>query len=128
MTMSSFNPSKLSTTLIPPATSSYPVSGRKYTLTHSDTTGQLFLSIGCSYNNKEIDKNMRDEVIAALHVTDRQAVIQGEVFVSGGEFSREQAQLRQPRREASCPGPGDGDEEARIRHGANHWRDEGRGV
>lgn len=37
---------------------------------------------------------MRDEVLAALHVTDRQAVIQGEVFVSGGEFSREQAQLR----------------------------------
>ncbi len=94
MTMSSFNSSKLSTTLVPPATSSYPVSGRKYTLTHSDTTGQLFLSIGCSYNNKAIDKNMRDEVLAALHVTDRQAVIQGEVFVSGGEFSREQAQLR----------------------------------
>lgn len=41
---------------------------RRYTLTHSDSTGALFLSIGSDYNHKQISglytRLMRDEVLA----------------------------------------------------------------
>jgi hypothetical protein len=41
---------------------------RRYTLTHSDRTGDLFLSIGSDYNRKQISglytRLMRDEVLA----------------------------------------------------------------
>jgi len=43
---------------------------RRYTLTHSDKTGELYLSIGSQYNAKQISKLytrlMRDEVLAEL--------------------------------------------------------------
>jgi hypothetical protein len=43
---------------------------RRYTLTHSDRTGDLFLSIGSQYDMKKISKLytrlMRDEVLAEL--------------------------------------------------------------
>ena len=43
---------------------------RRYTLTHSDTTGDLFLSIGAEYDQKQITgfytRLMRDEVLAEL--------------------------------------------------------------
>ena len=62
--MSNFNPEKLSVSFIPPASTARPLAGRKYTLTHSDLTGQLFLSIGYIYDLDAINKKMRDEVIA----------------------------------------------------------------
>ena len=62
--MSSFNPQKLSVNLIPPATFASPIEGRKYTLTHSDMTAELFLDIGNVYNDESINWKMRDEVIA----------------------------------------------------------------
>ncbi len=41
---------------------------RRYTLTHSDMTGELFLTIGAGYNRKQISgwytRLMRDEVLA----------------------------------------------------------------
>jgi hypothetical protein len=41
---------------------------RRYTLTHSDMTGELLLTIGADYNNKQIGgwytRLMRDEVLA----------------------------------------------------------------
>ncbi|TGB03432.1 staygreen family protein [Halobacillus salinus] len=40
-----------------------PVEGRKYTLTHSDETGELFLTIGTTYAFDKITP-MRDEVLA----------------------------------------------------------------
>ena len=43
---------------------------RRYTLTHSDRTGQLFLSIGSDFNTPQISgiytRLMRDEVLAEL--------------------------------------------------------------
>ncbi|MBN1643510.1 MAG: staygreen family protein [Dehalococcoidales bacterium] len=43
---------------------------RRYTLTHSDRTGELFLSIGSDYDTKQISglytRLMRDEVLAEL--------------------------------------------------------------
>ena len=43
---------------------------RRYTLTHSDITGELFLTIGAQYDTKQISRLytrlMRDEVLAEL--------------------------------------------------------------
>jgi hypothetical protein len=61
---STFNPQKLSVKIIPPATKVQPIVGRKYTLTHSDFTGELFSSIGYEFDINAIDKKMRDEVLA----------------------------------------------------------------
>ena len=48
--------------------SSKPMIPRRYTLTHSDFTGDLFLSVGADYDSKSISgfytKLMRDEVLA----------------------------------------------------------------
>ena len=49
-----FTPDKLEITLIDPVTENGPVEGRKYTLTHSDETGMLFLDIGNVYNYSAI--------------------------------------------------------------------------
>ena len=44
-----------------------PIEGRSYTLTHSDFTGELLLSIGLKFDKKAISgfytKMMRDEVV-----------------------------------------------------------------
>lgn len=48
----------------------YLVFGRKYIFIYFDIIGQFFLSIGCLYNNKVIDKNMCDEVLVVFYVID----------------------------------------------------------
>ena len=85
--MSNFDPQKLSVKLIPPATHSQPVVGRKYTLTHSDITAELFLDIGNVYNYEAINQMMRDEVLAEWK-QDKQGQLNltGNVYVDGGEF------------------------------------------
>lgn len=44
---------------------------RKYTLTHSDRPGNLFLTIGKTYDYKSIDYNIRDEVLAFWEKSDK---------------------------------------------------------
>ena len=51
---------------MPPATSAQPLEGRKYTLTHSDVTAELFLDIGYVYNYEVVNCEMRDEVLAKM--------------------------------------------------------------
>jgi hypothetical protein len=61
---------------------------RYYTLTHSDTTGDLFLSIGPCYDKKQTSKLytrlMRDEVLADLTKDSNQLVLNVHCHVSGG--------------------------------------------
>jgi hypothetical protein len=61
---------------------------RRYTLTHSDMTGHLFLSIGNQYNAKEISKLytrlMRDEVLAELIGGQGNVVLNVYCHISGG--------------------------------------------
>ncbi|MFB6467776.1 staygreen family protein [Cytobacillus sp. Hz8] len=85
---------KLSVTYLPPATASRPVDGRKYTLTHSDSTGELYLSIGNSYAISSINKSFRDEVKAEWVTHLGQYILNGTVYVSGGEFDEEHAKQR----------------------------------
>ncbi|MCM2535381.1 staygreen family protein [Neobacillus pocheonensis] len=55
-------------------------------MTHSDITGELFLSIGCSYNLSVINKNLRDEFLAEWISLKGHYLLRGKVYVSGGEF------------------------------------------
>ncbi|TXT63333.1 MAG: hypothetical protein BAJALOKI3v1_390027 [Promethearchaeota archaeon] len=61
---------------------------RKYTLTHSDFTGDLFLTINCSYDNEEISnfysKLMRDEVLAEWIKGEYEYELHVYLHVSGG--------------------------------------------
>lgn len=88
--MSVFDPQKLSVMLIPPATFAQPVEERKYTLTHSDITAELFLDIGYVYNYKSINPKMRDEIFAEWKTDSHGSLnLVGKAYVDGGEFSHE---------------------------------------
>jgi hypothetical protein len=66
--MSDLNPRKLGITFRTGKASEDMVLPRRYTLTHSDFTGELFLTIGDEYDQLQISslytKLMRDEVVA----------------------------------------------------------------
>lgn len=66
--MQRLNPKKLHTRYNTPTSEEGPLYPRTYTLTHSDRTGDLFLTIGPEYDKKQIrglyTRLMRDEVIA----------------------------------------------------------------
>ena len=79
--MSRLRPGKLHVHLSEGSVADGPVMPRCYTLTHSDTTGELFLTIGPAFDRAQISgwytRLMRDEVLAewlededgpALHV------------------------------------------------------------
>ena len=86
--MERLNPEKLQVTYltgISPVKLNLP---RYYTLTHSDRTGKLFLSIGNKYNTKQTSnlytKLMRDEVLAKLYDDLDRPVFRVHCHVSGG--------------------------------------------
>ena len=66
--MGRLRPEKLHVSYLPGVTHEAPTMPRRYTLTHSDLTGDLFLSVGSDYNRKQISglytRVMRDEVLA----------------------------------------------------------------
>jgi hypothetical protein len=66
--MSRLNPAKLHVHWSQGVTPQGPISPRRYTLTHSDATGDLFLTIGADYDRRQIGglytRLMRDEVLA----------------------------------------------------------------
>ena len=68
--MERLNPEKLHVTHLTGAKSNHITLPRRYTLTHSERTGELFLSIGSEYDTKQISglytRLMRDEVLAEL--------------------------------------------------------------
>lgn len=61
--MSKFNPEKLSVEYRDGVMATEPIIPRKYTLTHSDFTGELFLTIGTEVAWDKVNPDMRDEVI-----------------------------------------------------------------
>ncbi len=62
ITLNNFNPEKLYVVYKEGITATEPVIPRRYTLTHSDLTGDLFLTIGIHYAWDNITP-MRDEVL-----------------------------------------------------------------
>lgn len=66
--MSRLSPEKLHVRFLPGVARGDPVVPRRYTLTHSDATGDLFLTVGSDYDRGQISgwytRLMRDEVLA----------------------------------------------------------------
>ena len=67
--MKKLNSNKLYVEYRDKITKTNPIVDRKYTLTHSDETGDLFLTIGLNYAYDKISKKMRDEVLATWYKT-----------------------------------------------------------
>jgi hypothetical protein len=86
--MKRLNPDKLHITYMTGTTPEMLTLPRRYTLTHSDRTGELFLSIGSQYNAKQIcglyTKLMRDEVLAELSDDGDNFLFRVYCHVSGG--------------------------------------------
>lgn len=61
--MSKFNPEKLSVEYRDGVTATKPIISRHHTLTHSDDTGDLFLTIGTQFAWDNFNLELRDEVI-----------------------------------------------------------------
>lgn len=63
-----------------------PVTGRKYTQTHSDITAELFVTIGLEYARDKMNP-MRDEVLAEWYCPDNnQCYLWAYVYVGGYDF------------------------------------------
>lgn len=65
--MERLNPEKLYVEFRSGVTPTEPIIGRKYTLTHSDATAELFLTIDIEYAYDQIT-SMRDEVLAEWRI------------------------------------------------------------
>lgn len=86
--MERLSPEKLIVEFGAGVTTTDPIIGRKYTLTHSDRTAELFLNIGLVFAYDEISE-MRDEVLAEWGMNENGPVLYGYVHVDGesGAFS-----------------------------------------
>lgn len=86
--MKRLNTNKLHVTDLTPAGSGIGNLPRRYTLTHSDLSGDLFLTIGYDYDKKQISKLytrlMRDEVLAELTKHEGRLELRVHCHVSGG--------------------------------------------
>ena len=86
--MSHLNPHKLHVEFKVGVTEDGPLLPRKYTLTHSDSTGDLFLTIAQKYNTPQITgwytRLMRDEVLAHWDKVEDLPSLHVHCHVSGG--------------------------------------------
>lgn len=76
-----------------PATILSPLVDRKYTMTHSDETGDLFVVIATEYAEDKVN-SLRDEVRLEWTVIKDTPVLYGEVLVDGEGISGGNAQVR----------------------------------
>jgi hypothetical protein len=81
-------PEKLQVTFAGEVAPDRPLMPRKYTLTHSDRTGDLFLTIGPEYDHQQVSgwytRLMRDEVLAEWQEEDAGPALLVHCHVSGG--------------------------------------------
>ncbi|HEY48031.1 MAG: hypothetical protein AMJ88_03600 [Anaerolineae bacterium SM23_ 63] len=86
--MDHLKPEKLQTRFLNGSQNDGPRYPRCYTLTHSDSTGELFLTIGPSYDYEQISgwytRFMRDEVLAVWEMDEEDMALHVHVHVSGG--------------------------------------------
>ena len=80
--MERLNPDKLHVEFTTGVTPTEPIIGRKYTLTHSDITAELFLTIGLEYDYEKTTK-MRDEVLAEWRMLNDEVILYVYVYVDG---------------------------------------------
>jgi magnesium dechelatase len=86
--VSRLNPDKLHARFLPGAEPEGPPAPRCYTLTHSDATGDLFLTVGPVYDRKQVSgwytRLMRDEVLAQWQLEEARPALHVYCHVSGG--------------------------------------------
>jgi hypothetical protein len=86
--MGRLKPEKLHVGFAPDTAPEGPVAPRRYTLTHSDATGDLFLTIGSDYDRQQISgwytRLMRDEVLAEWRDEGDGPALHVHCHVSGG--------------------------------------------
>jgi len=86
--MSRLDPRKLHVEFAPGVLPQGPLTPRRYTLTHSDSTGDLFLTIAPEVDRKQIagwyTRLMRDEVLAEWQENEEGPALQVSCHVSGG--------------------------------------------
>jgi hypothetical protein len=86
--MSRLKPEKLHVRFVSNTAPEGPVTPRRYTLTHSDATGDLFLTIGPDYDRKQISgwytRLLRDEVLAEWREEENGSALHVHCHVSGG--------------------------------------------
>lgn len=91
--MNRLNPEKLYVSFRPGTTPIQPIIPRRYTLTHSDITAELFLTIGPNYAYEKIGPS-RDEVLAAWQTTNNSYVLSVYLYVGGEQFGKATAAIR----------------------------------
>ncbi len=86
--MSRLRAEKLHVEFAPGTAPEGPLFPRRYTLTHSDATGDLFLTIGHEFDRRQISgwytRLMRDEVLAEWREDDEEPSLHVHCHVSGG--------------------------------------------
>lgn len=85
--MSKFNPEKLFVQYRHGITTTHPVIPRRYTLTHSDETGDLFLTIGNEYAWDKVNTQMRDEVLGEWIMNGECLFFYVYLYVDQGEYN-----------------------------------------
>ena len=84
--LSKFSPERLSVTYRDGTTAANLVLPRRYTLTHSDSTGELFLNIGCDYAWDQVNST-RDEVLGEWYPSGSHSLIYLiHVYIDQGEY------------------------------------------
>lgn len=91
--MSNFDKSKLNVNFMNRVNKICPIIPRKYTLTHSDETAQLFLDIGTLYNFNAIT-SFRDELLGEWVNCKNTYYLQFYAYISGGEFNFKESTKR----------------------------------
>ena len=86
--MSRLRPEKINVIYARGVSETEPVTPRRYTLTHSDTTGNYTLTVGSDYDHKQISgwytRFMRDEVLAEWNKRDEFCSLDVYCHVCGG--------------------------------------------
>ena len=86
--MARLDPEKLHVRLLSGTTATEPFTPRRYTLTHSDFTADLYLTVGPTYDRKQITgwytRLMRDEVLAEWRDEAGELTLHVHCHVSGG--------------------------------------------
>lgn len=88
-----FSPNRLYVQYRPDIQHTTPYNLRKYTLTHSDITGDLFLTVSTEYALDQVN-DMRDEVLGEWLSTPQGILFRGEVWVGDESIPLNQQKIR----------------------------------
>lgn len=80
--MKTIDPSKVITEMRDYVTPHEPIMGRRYTMTHSDETADLYVTIGKGYAEDQVEE-IRDEVRMQFEDTENGLILMGEVLIDG---------------------------------------------